>query len=396
MEINKNIKYFYLIIISLIIRLFITFFYVDNYNTVEDYQIAENLAKGNGYVLYDLIGPTAIKVPLYPVMLSFFILIFNGLSKFAIVIFQHILLLFCSYFILKIGYELQKVRVSELFFLIFIFYPSYLYYPNVIEVTNVFICESIMFVYFSVKYYKLQSRQYLIILSILSGLIFLTQPIAVPIILAVWIYLLRNSITKIWVPLIVILLMQSPWIIRNYVVFDKFIPFKSPFWMNIYLGYHLPNFSNEDYDIIDGKDVAMIDSLINSYVNDVEMEQYYRDVVLRTIKKDPILYIEKTFFQIFTYWWVPNQYLNDNRLEFVIARKVPVFLLNLLTILSMVYLVRIYPKLIISMILVFLYFTLTYALTQTYNIRYKLDIEWLQFIAVTMYLERFIKKSTIF
>jgi len=346
--------------------------------------------------LHHLIGPTAIKAPVYPYLLSIFIILFNSFSKVVIVIFQHLLILISAFLALKIGQELKRVKESELFFLIFIFYPSYIYYPNVIEVTNVFIFEISLFIYLAVKFYKLNDNKNLILLSVITGVIFLTQPIVVPIMSIVWIFLMRKNLRKIIIPLIIVLLMLFPWIIRNYIVFDKFIPFKSPFWLNVYSGYNEPKFGNNKYDIIEKRDKLKIDSLINAHVNDVEMEKYYKEVILKTINKEPILYLEKTLFQIYTYWWVPAHYLEDNRLEFILVRKIPVLLLNLLTIISFVYLFKLHPRLMSSILLVLIYFTLIYATTQTINIRYKLDIEWLQFIPISIYIGKFIRQYTIF
>jgi len=60
--------------------------------TIEDYQIAQNLAAGRGYCLLPTLGPTAVKVPVYPLFLALFVRLFGAGNVFPIVVAQHILL----------------------------------------------------------------------------------------------------------------------------------------------------------------------------------------------------------------------------------------------------------------------------------------------------------------
>ncbi|MFC2130295.1 glycosyltransferase family 39 protein [Bacteroidota bacterium] len=389
--ITGKIQYFFLskrniLFISailLILRLVVSFVVVEDYNTVEDFQIAQNLVNGGGYTLLESTGPTAIKTPVYPLFLTLFIFLFGSSAKIAIVCVQHILFSLVPLLLIKLGTVVGKEKYGYAAGWLFLIHPSYFYYPNVIEVSNIFIPLFIIFLIFAVKSVKLFNKKDVLISSALSGVLILTQPIIIPVIAAYFLYLAikrRYKHATIMVSIIIVIL--SPWIIRNYIEFDRLIPSKSPFWMNFYCGW-LPYYHNlERYDIVEKEDKVYIDSLTNAGVNDLKMEEYYKNSFVKYIKKYPGIYFEKTIYQMAAYWYVPPRYFNDNRLSFIFVRKVPVVLLNILFIIGIIKLITIDRKEALIIIAILTYFTLVYGLTQTANIRFKLDIEWIEFYAI--------------
>ena len=96
--------------------------------------------------------------------------------------------------------------------------------------------------------------------------------------------------------------------------------------------------------------------------------------------QSPILYAEKTLWQAVIYWLYPPRYFDDASISFLFIRKIPVYGLNLLLIISLYYAFRRDRKVFFAALSVFLFFTIVYSLTSSANIRYKLDIEWVQFI----------------
>jgi hypothetical protein len=271
-------------------------------------------------------------------------------------------------------------------------HPSYFYYPNVIEVTNIFIFISIILLIVSIETIKNPNPKNLLFLGILTGLILLTQPIVAPIIIAFWIYLIvKKGIRKFVLTFLTALIIVSPWIIRNYIEFDKFIPGTSPFWLNVYMGYLSQFHANSRYDILKNEDIKKIDSLNAAKTNDIEMEKYYKELVFKAINQSPLLYIEKIFYQAGTYWWIPPVHFNNNSMSFIAIRKIPVVILNILTLIGLFYMFKKDKTQALIIVLVLLSFTLVYGVTTNANIRYKLDIEWLQLIPASYFLLKIIK-----
>jgi len=393
-------------LIFLVLRLIIAFFFVEEFKSFEDYRIAQNIVEGNGYCLVPEWGATAIKAPAYPLFLSIFILLFGIYSKISIVITQHIIFSVIPFLLMKLSNEWGKYRKSEerwknigaISAWIFLLHPSYYYYPNVIETTNIFIPLVILFLITILSVFNSSDgqtkigvlRQYVII-GILSGLLFLTQPVIIPALaVLLLIFLFRKNYKLSLIYLTISILIVSPWAIRNYYEFGKFIPAKSPFWYNLYNGW-LPEFhGNKKFDIIPNHEKQMIETKLIAGESDVEMEKTFKDVFIRNTESHKALYIEKTFYQMFYYWYMPPSYVSDTRLTYIYARKLPVIILNALFILGMLYLFKSDRKLLLIIFFSLLYFTLIYGLTHTANIRFKLDVEWLEFFVIANFILKII------
>lgn len=378
---KKNL--FYAVSIIFILRIIFLIFSHSDIHSVEDFTIAQNIVNGNGYSLVPQIGPTAIKTPVYPLILSLFILLFGTFAKIAIVIFQYFLASFIPLLLFKLSESLKLEKAGYIAAWLFMLHPSYFYYPNVIEVTNLFIPLILIFFIFSIKTYYSDNKNLIIIFGLISGIIILTQPIVSPIVLAVLIFLIiKKQWKKAILSFLLIGVVLAPWTVRNYNTFHKIIPTKSPFWMNFYVGFLPYNLASQKYSIINKNDRNFIDSLNQSGINDVDIEPYYKQVASKLITSNPAIYLEKTAYQMLSYWWVPPRYFNNNTLKFLIVRKIPVIIINILFIIGIITLFSRNKKLSITILAILLYFTLIYGLTQVSNIRFKLDIEWLELIPI--------------
>jgi hypothetical protein len=177
----------------------------------------------------------------------------------------------------------------------------------------------------------------------------------------------------------------SPWIYRNKLVFDSIVVFKSPFWMNIYEGFYPSNGIASKY--ISKENQTTIDSLRNKY-NDVKMEQYYKPIVMKTIVDYPADYVMLSIDRFKQFWTIPHRY--DNKIfsfSIFISRIIPQFLLTIGVLLSTLVLIKYRERHNFSTIYVhtfllisILYVSIIYSLTQSSNIRFKLDIEWIELL----------------
>jgi hypothetical protein len=333
-----------------------------------------------------------MKSPLYPMFLAAFIKIFAGVSQQAIVVAQHIMIGFVPLLIYKSSRIYTDKKNAFFASLLFMLHISYFYYPNVIEATNLFV--PIFAVYFYLLLLARTSQRY-ISLAITGGLLVLLQPTIIPVLIFSAVFLRKNlnwtSMLKI---VLIISLMQLPWIYRNYASFDKFIPTKSPFWMNLYIGI-LPESQENSVSHYLGKEtIQTIDSLKDK-LNDVDMEIHYKHAFLSFWEKSPERYLEKVGNHLKYYWILPPRYIDNLSLPIIAVRLMPNIALLILTLLG---LKRAYHKdksVFWFIISILVYFSLVYSLTAAVNIRYKLDIEFLQVFLASFGLIFIVERNNI-
>lgn len=353
-------------------------------HSVEDFNIALHLARGDGFAYGGFENdfyPTALKAPVYPLVLAAFVALFGEASKLAAALFQHALFAFLPIFFLRVGKALEMESLGKIAALLFLFHPSYFYYPTVIEATNLFVPLALLWLEALARVAKSdQSARMLVGFGFLSGIASLAQPVALlPIALSVA-FLLRARAKAMTLVLATMLLPIAIWTARNWLAFEKAIPTKSPFYMNLYVGL-LPECAGlERFDFVDSAKIQRLDSL-HHRLGDVQMEARYKEAFVEAVKAKPLLYAQKTFWQAALYWLVPPRYFERLSIQFLLVRGLPVALLNALFVWGMVNLWKTHRAFAIAIGLTMLYFTAVYALAHVANVRFKLDIEWLELFA---------------
>ncbi len=391
-NIFKHIRHFYetyaternlyiLVAVSLVIRVSFAVASNGSFNSAEDLKIAYNLVNSGEYVLHEHLGSTAMKSPLYPMSLACIIYMFGSVSELVIVIIQHIMIGCVPILIFRTAKKITDEKKSFFAAVLLLGHLSYFYYPNVIESTNLFIPLFALFIYQLVK--SRESGGY-IFLSIIAGFLVLLQPTVIPVLLMSAMFAYRGlGLSKIIQVVLIISLMQAPWIYRNYSTFDKFIPTKSPFWMNLYIGI-LPESQEEGTkSYLDASVIARIDSLKDA-VNDVKMEKHYKEAFMSFWDTKSGLFPQKVLDHIKYYWYLPPRYIDHPDLSILAVRVLPNVILFVLLILGLKEAWKVNKSFTLLTLSILLYYTLIYSLTAAVNIRYKLDIEFLE-IFIAMY-----------
>lgn len=359
-------------VLLLIIKLIMLFGFPIIPHAIEDWYIAKHIAEGSGYSLSN--GPTALKTPVYPLFLSLPAFIGDFGKIFASGL-QHILWFFATMFL----YKASCIRFGSGFAfvasLLFALHPAYIYYPYVLESTALTIPLFIIFWYMA-EYSKLQSVN-IQIPMLIGWLTALTQPILLPGILALQLFYFgkRNNVISLILTALVIF---TPWTIRNAMTFDAFIPTKSPMWMNFYEGM------KKD---VTTQELAHIESA-RKYMNDVELEQEYKPIVLRQFSESFPMYGKRSLHRLTEFWLVPDTYRDQMWTPaIIISRVLPQLLLGIGLFLSVLMLVKMTNMIsidtrhfLIVLIGILIYVSIIYSLTQAANIRFKLDVEWLQIL----------------
>ncbi len=371
------------VLIAIIAKVLISIFFINDFHSVEDWAIAKNFVDGLGYSYIPSVGPTALKMPVYPLFLSMAIMVF-GDDKLFPVLLQHVLMSVTAIGIYKTSEYFFSRKVSLWLGVLFLLHPSYLFYSNTLEITNLFVPAFVAamysFLYFLGRGQQSRSVALCIVLGVLASVLLQLQPVVLPVVAACVLYLAASKRLK--QALIISaagLVLLAPWTIRNYCEFGKFMPLKSPVWMNFYLGYWQ---TGEKYVMVpDSLHREIFDNEVTKH-NDIEMEARYKSIVYPIITNNIPLYLEKSAYQAYMYWTYPPRYIGDKSISFLLARKIPNFVLTLGLAASLFVAYGRNRKFFWSAVLILTYFTAVYAFTSVLNIRYKLDIEWIEIICL--------------
>lgn len=366
----------------LIIKLILLFAIPINPHAIEDWYIACNIAAGNGYSLSN--GPTALKTPIYPLFLTPTALL-GEYGKVLASALQHIMWSFATILL----YKASILRFGTIFAfaatLIFALHPAYVYYPFVLESTALtvplFIC--FWFLAEQAKHGTLNVK----IPMLIGWLTAMTQPILMPGIVALQLLFFgKRNLPALMLTAIVIF---TPWIIRNALTFEAFIPSKSPMWMNFYEGMQQDVSSQEKIHI----------ESLRTYMNDVQLEKEYKPIVMRQFLEQFPIYIERSMHRFTEFWVIPDRYRDQMWTpKLIVSRMLPQAILGLGFIMAFFLVFRKKPhissddrRFLITLIGIMLYVSCVYSLTQAANIRFKLDVEWLQILLLFPIFQAFPK-----
>jgi len=166
------------------------------------------------------------------------------------------------------------------------------------------------------------------------------------------------------------------WSIRGWIVFGEFAPTKN------YAGFiglceswtHSLCVSTR-YTVSLSYD-RLVDSL--SHLPEKEGLPAIKELAIQTIIERPLLYLERTFVHALLYWTIPPRYHGNYTLRFLLVRGLPVVILLLIGPWGGYRIWYYRRSLLIAIVGILIYYTVFYSLIHVLNIRYKLDIEWLQ------------------
>lgn len=367
---------------------------------MEDYSIAVNIADGRGYCIGDAVNvqPTALKAPVYPLFLSAVTYVAPESNRLiACALIQHLLMGIAPVLLMVVLRRFRLGTIAGPAALVLLLHPSYFVYPSTLESTNLFVPLCLVWILamqrcmpaatrsvVSNTTFRIGSQLRKIAAGAAAAAVILCQPIVLPIVLYGLVALKRSG-TSISVVAIAVFCAMAPWAIRNYSIFNEFIPLKSPVWMNVVTGFSERSHGVPAFNTISKKNRIVLDSLERSG-NDVSRERVYRNIAVQTISENPSSFAQKTAVQMWRYWTFPPMYDSTwLSMPFLVGRLFPVLFLSITMVISARHYrsnshYRNYSHMLIPIWYILAYTTLVYGLTHTSNIRFKLDFEWMQCI----------------
>lgn len=321
-EINnsKKKKYFFAILcIGLILRILTLFYFgfgLSNQDLYEYGQIANNIIAGNGFSRYG-IEPTCVMAPIYPYFLASFYFLFGetNTSYSIIQIFQVIIGLFTILPLFYISKKIFSENIALISIFIFAIFPDFLYSPYALHPLTFSTFAVVFILYLFYKFIENYSFKAATILGLTAGFSLLLEPAIISIIILLLFFglfdlnnifpnskkiILKNRAIRISTLLALIILIISPWIIRNYYVTDGHFVFIK------HSGYNLFRGNNEHFTDFKSPDPYSNNQLksINK-LKEYEREKIYKDYALNYMKNNLGTTIENIIVKIYQFWWFP-------------------------------------------------------------------------------------------
>lgn len=220
-------------------------------------------------------------------IIAFFCLIFGTGSVLLITL--KIFYILMSILTMIVLYKTARIFANKYistFVCLFLLVPDYLWMNNLILTETPFMLLLLLLIYHSLKFIKEhKNKDYVLIIIYYIICLFIRPTIALlPIILILCLlikkYNLKDLIKKTIIAAIAVLVFLTPWIIRNYQVFDKFIPLTygmgNPLLLGTYQGENYPKDEDLDYKInVDDKMSSDMKKYLDSKYPRDKFKVYY-------------------------------------------------------------------------------------------------------------------------
>lgn len=399
-------KYFYnifiVISISIILRLLLLNTYGDS--TLEnEWGVIFNNLKNFGVLAYrsfeDYLVPSVYMPPLY-VYFIFLIDVFSpeilNLVQ-SILITQILLSAITTYFFYKINFFLFNKKLSIISSYIFSLFPLNIYSSLQISSISLQIFLSVIFLYLILKILSGNDKiKICLFLSFISGLTVLLRGEFIIIYFFTVVYLIyykKLNFYKVAVIILVTILTTSPYLVRNYMVFEKITVTKS-------FGYNLWKGNNIDATV-EGSETNLafktdkikekIDVIEKNNLYEFNYDKIFLESSLKFIDENKLLFLKRYIKKVLTFSFFnlnsnyPGYYHPLNILSLTILSII--FMIGIISIISKkksIFLNYFLLNLIVTIGIFAIFFILP---------RYKLIILPVQLILINFWLSKYFKKG---
>ena len=401
-------KYYYniysLIAISIFLRLLLISFYGDA-NLENEWGVLFNNLYFNNILSYrsfdNQLIPNLYMPPLYAyIIFCIKILIQNNydLVK-SIIICQIIFSGITIYFFYKLSLYFLSKKMSVFSSFLFAFFPLFAYASIQISSITFQVFLNIVFLYLILKLInndKIITVNFF--LGVVSGFLILLRGEFIVIFLATIIYLFffkKLKIKQFFIIVLTSLIILSPYLIRNYIVFEKTTITKS-FGFNLWKGNNPESKvegSTTHKAFSEGDLLIQIKNLPKDKYYDINYDQIFLKKAISFIIEEPILFIQRYFkkFLSFAFFNLDSDYPKYNDLLNIL----PLVILSILFVFSVFFTYQKnsigYNYLLFNMVITLGLFSIFFILP-----RYKLIIIPIQIIIISIFISNLIKKFNWF
>lgn len=329
--------------------------------------IAMNLLDGKGYTQGEVL---ARRPPGYPTFLAGIYALF-GHNYPAVRIVQAILSALMVIFIYLTGRSVFNETVGKLGAVIAVFYPFFIFYSGMLLSDILFTFTLVLFSLLAFKLIENNSLKSQVGVGLILGVTTLIRPTIClfPIFMFVWLWMIREKKKEaIWNWLlicIIFIITLSPWMIRNYLVLNAFVPFTTQGGEHLWVSNHPAANGTGVYP----EETAQRRIIMARIPSEVERDRYFRQEAIKFIVNDPGHYFKLIFMKFIRFWNpFPQTSLRDQVVSFFsYGLLLPVFIIGLILSLK--------NNRAWFLYLLILYFTMFHTLLSYGSTRFRFPIE---------------------
>ena len=393
---NKKKLYIFLFSISFISRVLVSFYFGDRNLENEWAILVSNLYNNNILSMLkfgDLFVPNLWMPPVYAYFIYIHALIFGMNENLAtyVIASQILLSSLTTIIFFKIISQFCSNKISLGGAIIFSIFPLIIYSASQISSVTVYLFLLLVFILLILNLINQSSKNYLqyLIIGFLAGILILTRRDFILIYFFSIFYsflFFKVKLKKIFLILIVTSITISPYLVRNYISFDKFI-IHSGFGYNLWKAYNV-NAKVEGYyeesDELKYK-VSLVKKDINYRINE---DKIYLDEAVKFIKQNPRETITLFFKRLFSIFFIDLDSTQKN--YYNVLHIAPNILIAIFSLVGFIICNKKDSKLnyLILLMLVLLMVYSLFALLP----RYKIYIIPFQILLTLKFVEYFLKK----
>ena len=393
---NKKKLYIFLFSISFISRVLVSFYFGDRNLENEWAILVSNLYNNNILSMLkfgDLFVPNLWMPPVYAYFIYIHALIFGMNENLAtyVIASQILLSSLTTIIFFKIISQFCSNKISLGGAIIFSIFPLIIYSASQISSVTVYLFLLLVFILLILNLINQSSKNYLqyLIIGFLAGILILTRRDFILIYFFSIFYsflFFKVKLKKIFLILIVTSITISPYLVRNYISFDKFI-IHSGFGYNLWKAYNV-NAKVEGYyeesDELKYK-VSLVKKDINYRINE---DKIYLDEAVKFIKQNPRETITLFFKRLFSIFFIDLDSTQKN--YYNVLHIAPNILIAIFSLVGFIICNKKDSKLnyLILLMLVLLMVYSLFALLP----RYKIYIIPFQILLTLKFIEYFLKK----
>ena len=338
---EKNFNFYILIFLSgMIARSFIALNYGDKVLENEWKILVYNLYNFNSFSMLkfdDFFVPNLWMPPIYGYFIYLHALIFGIEEKLVIsvIISQIIISSLTTLVFFNIVTFFFKREISILGSIIFCFFPIIVFSSSQISSVTIYLFLFLLFIFFLLKLTKNKSNLLILSIGIISGILVLTRRDFILIYFFSLIYFFlffKVNWKKILLTTLVLAITISPYLIRNYIAFDKII-LHSGFGFNVWKAYN-PKAKVEGYYIEEEELISKIENVKKDVNYRINQDKIYLKEAKKYILDDPIKYFKLFLKRIYSFYFLDLNSTYENYYNLI--HTLPNLLLSILSILGLI------------------------------------------------------------
>lgn len=316
---KKNYIIFFLF--CFILRVPILIIYGDNALQNEWGILVNNIIQNKTLAILnfgDFYLPNLWMPPLYAYFLYLISFLFESVNNYYInfvLIIQCFISAISALIFYKILQNFYSKKISLYGSLIYTCFPLNVYASVQISSITLTMFLSVLFLFCVINIIKFNKYKYLILFSVISGLLILTRREFIIFFIVTIFFLFffaKINLKKILLVILIASLTVSPYIIRNYIIFDKII-IQAGFGYNVWKAYN-PLAKVEGSTIVSEELKIKINNIEKNKFYRINEDKVYLNQAIAYLLNDPLKYFKLYLLRLFSYYFIdlnssePNYY----------------------------------------------------------------------------------------